>query len=342
MSKTGVLLVNTGTVAEPTTAATRSFLREFLMDRHILGMPWPIRWLLVNAVIIPGRAEKVARAYESIWTEDGSPLATISRQVREGLAERLNGPPVEIAMRYGQPSIETGLKKLVEAGSEDVLVLPLFPQFADATTGSIIDKTNEIARRVVGLERVSFAPAFFDAPGLINAWVALAKPVLESFNADHVLLSYHGLPVKHVHRADTSGRHCLAKPDCCATLTHINANCYRAQCFATSRAIIRGLGLEASGCATSFQSRLGKAEWIGPSTTAVLAKLARNGVKRLAVLCPAFVADCLETIEEIGIRARETFIAAGGEDLVLVPAPNAEPVWLDGLADIVRPLLLPP
>ena len=336
MNDNGILIINTGSVAKPTTAATKVFLKEFLMDSHVLDIPAPIRWFLVNAVIVPRRAERVSHAYKRIWTDQGSPLLAISRDIKTGLRERLTDEHIEIAMRYGEPSIEAGLNHLTELGAENILVVPYFPQYAEATSGSIIDKVDYITARHRGWPQISILPTLYSEKRFVETWVDLARPILKDFLPDYVLFSYHGLPERHIIKNDPTGQHCLSNPDCCEIMTDINKDCYRAQCFATTRSIADTLGLDPIHYATAFQSRMGGGKWIEPNTSEIIIAMAEGGIKRLAVLCPSFLVDCLETIDEIGIRARMTFIEAGGEELKLIPAPNAEALWLDALADILK------
>jgi ferrochelatase len=331
---TGVLLVNLGTPASPRTGDVRRYLREFLSDPRVLDVSAPVRFLLVNAVIAPFRAPRSARAYAQIWSERGSPLLANGLDLRDRLRARL-GAPVELAMRYGEPSIASGLERLAGTGCERVLLAPLYPQYASSSTGSSLQEGFARASERWRTSCIDALPAFYDDARFLDACAAIGRPVLEALRPEHVLFSYHGLPERHCRKTDPTGAHCLERADCCARIVEANRNCYRAQCFATSRGLCERLGLDAGeGEATStttFQSRLGRMPWIRPFTDEELVRLARRGVKRLAVFCPSFVADCLETLEEIGLRARADFRAAGGEELVLVPSLNAHPAWVDGL-----------
>jgi len=333
----GVLLVNLGTPASPSTRDVRRYLREFLSDPRVIDLPAPLRWLLLRAVILPFRPRRSARLYASIWTPAGSPLLVHGRALAQALAAQL-GPAfvVALGMRYGEPSLASAFETLLATDPVRIVVLPLYPQYASSSGGSTLERVYALAgarERVPALVSVA---DFHDDPGFVAAFAAVARPALETFRPDHVLLSYHGLPERQVRRADASGRHCLASPGCCDALGPPNRACYRAQCFATSRALAAALGLAAERHSVSFQSRLGREPWIRPYTDERLPALAQAGVRRLAVLCPAFVADCLETLEEIGIRAREQWLALGGEDLLLVPSLNASPRWVEAVAALVR------
>jgi len=335
--KLGVLLINTGTPAAPTVAAVRAFLRAFLADPLVMDVPAPARWALVNLIIAPLRGPRAARAYQRIWTEDGSPLAIISRELEAGLSERLPEAEVAVAMRYGAPSIAEGLEALVGRGVNRIVAAPLFPQYAAATTASALDELNRQAALRPNAPPIAALAPFYAAPAFIGAWAAVGRPVLDAFRPDHVVLSYHGLPERHVRKTDPTGRHCLATPDCCDAIVPANRQCYRAHCFATSRALADRLDWAEGAYTVCFQSRLGRrTPWLGPPTATVLTQLAHGGVKRLAVLCPSFVVDCLETLEEIGQVARDQFLADGGEAFQLIPCLNAHPAWVDALAELLR------
>ena len=333
----GLLLINLGTPDEPTPAAVRRYLAQFLSDPRVLDMNPVGRWLLLHGIILRTRPAKSAHAYRQIWTERGSPLLFHSRDLAAAVQERLgDGWKVALGMRYGKPSIEAAFRELRDAGVDRIVVLPLFPQYASSSTGSALEELYRVAGAELTVAPLEVRPAFFDDPGFLAAFVAVGQATLDGFGADHVLFSFHGLPERHMTAGDPSGTHCLASPDCCAAMNALNRNCYRAQSYATARDLAAGLHLADGGWSVSFQSRLGRTPWIKPYTDVVLDELAARGVKRLAVFCPAFVADCLETLEEIGLRARDQFRAAGGEDLVLVPSLNASATWADAVAAIAQ------
>jgi protoporphyrin/coproporphyrin ferrochelatase len=336
----GVLLVNLGTPDAPRTPEVRRYLREFLSDGRVIDVPAPLRWLLVNGVIAPFRARRSAAAYSKVWTERGSPLLFHTRDLGERLEAELGGAiPVAIGMRYGGPSIGAGMEELRARGVEQVVVAPLYPQYASSSTGTALEAAYRAAAERWNTPFLATLPPFYDAPPFVRAWVEVARPHLERFRPDGVLFSFHGLPERHLAKSDdAAGVRCRAAADCCAAVVAQNRHCYRAQCFATARALAAGLGLGDGEYEVAFQSRLGRG-WIEPFTDERLPVLARGGTRRLAVLCPAFVADCLETLEEIGMAARESFREAGGEDLLLVPSLNAEAVWVEALAELLTPLL---
>ena len=333
--KTGILLINLGTPDAPRTPEVRRYLREFLSDPRVLDMPALGRFLLVNGIIVPFRSPKSAAAYREVWTEQGSPLLQYGLELRDGLRAQHPDTPIELAMRYGSPSLASGLDALRAAGCDRLLCAPLYPQYASSSTGSSLEAVYRLAAERWNTPYIEALPAFYDEPAFLDAFAAIGKPVIDELGADHVLFSYHGLPERHCTKSDESGSHCLASETCCERIVDANRNCYRAQCFATTAGLRERLGLDESNSTIAFQSRLGRTPWIRPYTDEMVVQLAERGVKRLAVYCPAFVADCLETLEEIGMRAREEFQGAGGEELVLVPSLNASPGWVAGLSQLL-------
>ncbi len=332
----GLLLLNLGTPDEPTTPAVRRYLREFLGDPRVIDINPIGRWMLLNLIILPRRPAKSAHAYQAIWDpKRGSPLMYHSQDLTAGVAAALgDGWKVELVMRYGNPSIASGLAAMKAANVDKLIVLPLFPQFAMSSTETAVERVTELARGHSGLPAPEFVPAFFDDAGFLDAFAAVGAPALAAARPDHVLFSFHGLPVRQIKKTDITGSHCFSSEACCDTLA--SKNCYRAQCFHTARALAARLGLAADGYTVGFQSRLGRTPWIQPYTDVLLDQLAAQGKKRLAVMCPAFVADCLETVEEIGMRAKAQFTAAGGEELVLIPSLNSSPAWVEAVAALAR------
>jgi len=332
----GLLLLNLGTPDEPTTPAVRRYLREFLSDPRVLDIHPVGRAALLNLVILPTRPARSAAAYRKVWDPArGSPLLFHSRDLAARAADKLGGGwRVELAMRYGQPSIEGALERLRAAGADRLVVFPLFPQYASSSTGSALEAVYRRLAASWNVPALSVVPPFYDEPGFVAAFAAVGAPVVSERRPDHVLFSFHGLPERHMRKSDDSGRHCLASADCCDRVDGVNRNCYRAQCFATARALAGSLGLAADRWTVTFQSRLGRTPWIRPYTDLVIPELAAGGARRLVIFCPAFVADCLETLEEIGIRAREQFAAAGGEELTLVPSLNSSPAWVETVVEL--------
>lgn len=333
--RTGLLLVNLGSPESPRTSDVRRYLREFLSDPRVIDLPAPLRWTLLNAVILPFRPRRSAAAYRQVWTAAGSPLLVYSRAMRDAVAEELGDDyRVELAMRYGKPSITDALDRLSAADVARILVLPLYPQYSTSATESSIAAIESAAKTRPNAAPLERLPPFYADPRFIAAWRAVAAPPLEEFGGDYTLFSYHGLPANQIRALHP--RHCFASDGCCERIGPHNELCYRAQCTATTRALASALDLAPESHGLAFQSRLGPSKWIEPYTDKVLPKLAEAGHRRIAVLCPTFVADCLETLEEIGIRAKQQWRELGGEDLLLVPSLNAHPIWVTAVADWIR------
>ncbi|NQD94094.1 ferrochelatase [Pseudomonas sp. CrR25] len=329
MTDHALLLVNLGSPASTEVADVRRYLNQFLMDPYVVDLPWPLRRLLVSLILIKRPAQS-AHAYASIWWEEGSPLVVLSRRLQAAMQGQWRQGPVELAMRYGEPSIETALSRLAARGIRRVTLAPLYPQFADSTVTTVVEEARRVLR-VAGMNlELRVLPPFYDQPEYLDALVDSARPYLEQ-SFDHLLLSFHGLPERHLHKLDPSG-HCLQGADCCRSASpQVLATCYRAQCMRSAEGFAARLGLRPEQWSVSFQSRLGRAKWIEPYTETRLDELARQGVKKLLVMCPAFVADCIETLEEIGDRGREQFLQAGGDSLQLVPCLNDHPRWVAAL-----------
>jgi ferrochelatase len=291
---------------------------------------------------VPRRKGQSAKAYQKVQLPEGSPLRVYTRELAEKVAARFAVDDdrfvVEYAMRYGNPSIASSLERLRSQDVSRIIVMPMYPQYAESSYRTAVEETKKRAVELGLADRLSFSPVFYDRPGFINACAARVRATVRAWPVEHFVFSFHSLPVRHLKKLDKTRAHCLVKPDCCDSISVVNQNCYRAQSIFTARAIARQLGLRDDGFTISFQSRLGRAEWLGPQTEDVLKKLAGAGFKRVAVACPSFVADCLETLEEIGIRARHNFIQAGGEELRLVPSLNSEPAWIEAVVDWIREL----
>ncbi len=333
MKQKGVLLVNLGSPDSPSTGDVRRYLREFLMDGRVLDAPWPIRFGVVNFAILPTRPKQSAEAYSKIWQPDGSPLVATTRHVRDHLRKRLS-VPVEMAMRYQNPSIAFAINQLLQRGVDEVLLIPLFPQYAMSSYETAVERVRSELARLAPKATLVVEPPFYDAPDYISALVASASEYLHH-GYDHILFSFHGLPERHLRKSDPTKCHCLKAANCCETPSPAHATCYRAQCFKTMKLFVEHAGIRASKFSLAFQSRLGRDPWLKPYTDHELTRLAESGVRRLLVICPAFVTDCLETIEEIGLRGRELFQAAGGEELTLIPCLNEHPLWLAALENMI-------
>lgn len=322
---TGVLLVNLGTPDDPSTRSVRRYLREFLGDPRVMTLPAPLRFFLLHFVILPTRPRTTAAAYQKIWLDEGSPLRLHSETLTQAVSQILGADfRVELAMRYGKPSIESGLATLEREGVDRLIVLPLFPQYASAVTASVAAEVFRSIDRTGDTPPLEIMGAFYDEPDFSTSWAAIAKPALSEFHADHVLFSFHGLPEDQIRSSDSGEGHCLSGPDCCASPGPSLRRCYRAQCYATARSLTEALELDPNQTSLAFQSRMGPRPWIQPFTDKLLPELAERGIRRLAVFCPSFVADCLETLEEVGIRLRDQWLSLGGEALWLAPCPNGD------------------
>lgn len=351
--KSGLLLLNLGTPEAPTPQAVGPYLKEFLMDPFVIDIPAPLRWILVKVLIVPIRKYKSAEAYKTIWTTRGSPLLFYLRDLTASVQSQIGADwVVEPAMRYGTPSVRPALEKLKAEGVGQLVVLPLYPQYAESSSRSSIDKVSFELKAMGWAPRLKIIRSFHDDEGHIDAWVELMREKMPADSDAHVLFSYHGLPERHLKKSDPTGTYCLDGGEatsresearvysCCdkALKVHCPANetCYRAQSLETTHKIAEKLGLPRERWSISFQSRLGRTPWIKPYTDEVIPKLVANGVKSLVVVTPSFVADCLETIEEIGDRARETFHEAGGVDFMRIECLNARPTWAKALSSLAR------
>ncbi len=331
MAKVGVLLINIGTPKTNSPDDVGRYLSEFLMDPFVVDIPAILRWILVKVLIVPRRKFASSEAYKKIWLKTGSPLLVNSENLARSLSSQLGDRfSVRIGMRYSEPSIMTAVSEFQKEGVTRIVVVPMYPQFADSSTTSSLEKLKTLPSPLP----YSVVEAFYDQPGFIDSFAEVIRDSLNSKEIDHYLFSYHGLPERQIQRLHPE--HCFKTPNCCETMSEKNKYCYRAQCVQTTRKIVGALGLKPDQYSFSFQSRLGRTKWIDPYTDFRLPELAQKGVKNLAVICPSFVADCLETLEEIGIRGKADFIKAGGENLYLVPCLNAHPKWSKSLAQMIE------
>jgi protoporphyrin/coproporphyrin ferrochelatase len=328
-----VLLVNLGSPASPSVPDVRRYLNEFLMDGRVIDVAWPLRRFIVGMILI-NRPKESAHAYRQVWTAEGSPLVVTSRNVQSLLQQRV-GVPVALAMRYQDPGVPEVAKKLAAQGITELLLIPLFPHYAMSSYETAVVWVRDCVKRFVPRIRLTVQPPYFDRPDYIAALAASAEPAVKQ-GFDHFLFSFHGVPERQIRKSDPTGRHCLTVPGCCAVPNEAHPFCYRHQCFETARLVAAALNLAAGTWSVSFQSRLGKDPWLKPYTDFELARLPEDGVKRLLIICPAFVSDCLETIEEIGMRGRDTFLAAGGESYTRIPCLNEHPAWIGVLERMVQ------
>jgi ferrochelatase len=338
MKPSGVLLVNLGSPDSPSVPDVRRYLREFLMDGRVLDVPWPVRFCIVHGCILPSRPKRSSEAYHKIWTKEGSPLVVMGRKVQALLQDRLD-IPVELAMRYQNPSIPDAILELLQRNVRELLVIPMFPHYAMSSYETAVERLKEVARRLAPEMNVKVAPPYYDHPQYIQALVSSAAAHLER-PFDHLLFSFHGLPERHLRKSDPTCMHCLKVENCCEIPSLAHQTCYRAQCLGTVRGFLRRRRVPSHSVA--FQSRLGKDPWLSPHTEDELLRLASIGVKRLCIICPAFVADCLETLEEIGMRGREIFLGAGGQEYRPIPCLNDHLFWIEALEGMVTRLLPTP
>jgi ferrochelatase len=332
MSK-AVLLVNLGSPDSPSVPDVRRYLNEFLMDERVIDVSWPVRRFVVGMILI-NRPKESAHAYSTIWTDQGSPLIVISRNVQKLLQQRVS-IPVELAMRYQNPSIPDAVRKLAAQGITEVLLIPLFPHYAMSSYETAVVRVQEVAAKIAPQMKVVVQPPYGDATDYVQALVGSAQEFLKN-DFDYLLFSFHGVPERQIKKSDPTGRHCLQAKDCCKVPSEAHKFCYRHQCFRTAEEFAKVAGIPENKWSVSFQSRLGKDPWLTPYTDKELERLGANGVKRLLVICPAFVSDCLETIEEIGMRGKEGFLAAGGQEFRQIPCLNEHPLWIDVLDRMIK------
>lgn len=331
-TRRAVLLVNLGSPDSPSVGDVRRYLSEFLMDGYVIDVPFLLRKLIVGGFILPFRPRRSAAAYRSIWWEEGSPLIVISRNVRRLLAERLD-VPVGLGMRYGNPSVRSAVEELAgQCGPslEELFVVPLYPHYAMSTIRSSVEAVKNAVRKLKLDVTVDVVRPFYDDAAYIDALAESARDYLAK-GYDHLLFSYHGLPERHLKKTDPTGAHCLKKQDCCNVASPTHDVCYRHQVLRTTELFAQRLDLPRGKYSVAFQSRLGKDSWLKPFTVDEVDRLAANGVRKLLVMCPAFVSDCLETLEEIGMGIREQFLARGGESFEMIPCLNEHPMWIDAL-----------
>lgn len=334
-SKTGVLIVNLGTPDAPERGAVYRYLKQFLLDPRVIDIHPIARNLLVRGIIAPFRSGKSARAYRLLWTENGSPLKYYGIKLVEQLRALLGAEyAVELAMRYQNPSIESAVARLMQEKVGKIIVFPLFPQYASATTGSVHEEVMRVVGKQQIIPEIDFVSAYPTWEPMIELFANNAR-AFDPAAYDHIVFSYHGLPQRQLRKADAFN-HCLQSADCCKNLTPVNQYCYSAQCYATTQAIAAKLDIPESKYTVSFQSRLGRDPWTQPYTVQIIEALAKAGQKRVLVFCPAFTADCLETTIEIGLEYKEDFEKTGGEHLDLVPSLNDQPAWAEAVAGLVR------
>jgi ferrochelatase len=331
----GVLLVNLGSPESPTPKDVKPYLDEFLMDKYVIDVPFLLRALLVRGIILNTRPKKSAAAYAKIWWEEGSPLVVISQRMHKKVQEK-SSIPVALAMRYGTMTIEKGLQELREKGVTEVLLLALYPQYAMASTTTIWELADELVRTKFPEMKLTKVPAFYNKPDYIQALANSIKKHLDTFEYDHLLFSYHGIPKRHIRKTDVTKSHCAIDGSCCNTPSPAHEFCYRHQCYETTKQVVKLLGIPEGKYSQTFQSRLAGDKWLTPYTDVEINKMPEKGIKKLAVVTPAFVSDCLETLEEIAMEANEQFLHHGGEEFMAIPCMNDGDEWCGVVANWIK------
>ena len=334
-TKTGVLLVNLGTPDSPSVPHVRKYLREFLMDKRVIDIPFLGRWMLVNLIIAPFRAPKSAKTYRELWEDRGSPLMFHGEDLKEKLQKMLGDQfIVSLGMRYQTPSIQFALEQLLLQNVKKIIVLPLFPQYASATTGSVHEQVMDDIKGKLVLPEIDFISQYPDDELMIKTFAELGRKYMARTDYDHIVFSYHGLPERQIRKSAVDG-YCQLNSKCCSTYHSRNQFCYRAQCFLTSRKLAEELKLSDDKYSVFFQSRLGKDPWIQPYAEDEIKRLAAEGKKKILIFCPSFTADCLETTLEVGDEFKELFIEEGGEEWQLVESLNSQDMWVESLKNMV-------
>jgi ferrochelatase len=337
MSKRIILLTNLGSPDSTSVKDVRRYLNEFLMDERVIDVPYFGRLLLVRGIITPFRAPKSAAKYRTIWTKEGPPLIVITHQLATKVAE-VAQLPTYVCMRYGNPTPMSAFKKIASEhpDAEEVVLFPLYPHYAMSSYETAVEYVREVWQKGQHSFQLKVIGPYFDNPGYIEALSASIQPFIEEATYDHVLFSYHGIPERHILKSDPSGQHCLKVEDCCRVKSPVHATCYRHQVIETTRLVADRLGLTRHSYSVSFQSRLGTDKWLSPATSDELAQFPSRGIKKLLVVSPAFVSDCLETLEEIHVEGRETFLEACGTDYTTVPCLNSNDDWVEAMVKMIN------
>ena len=334
MAKKAVLLLNLGSPASTSIPDVKAYLREFLMDERVIDKSPLARWIIVNCFILPTRPKNTAAAYQRIWTEEGSPLITMSEKVRNLVEDQLDFP-VYLGMRYGEPSIPAVVDEMLKEGVEEVFVIPLYPHYAASSYETAVVRLEEVIKEKKANLRTTVMPPCYADIDYIDALVETAREDLTR-DYDHLLISFHGIPIRHLRKADPSGSHCQVTEDCCKPPHPCHDTCYRYQSLETAWQFVKKAGIPEDKWSFSFQSRLGKDPWMEPYTDQEIERLAKEGKKKILVICPAFVTDCLETLEEISMEGKEIFLEHGGQAFNQIPCLNDHPKWVDLLANRSR------
>jgi protoporphyrin/coproporphyrin ferrochelatase len=330
-TKKGIVLMNLGSPDSTSVKDVRRYLNEFLMDERVIDMSYLGRLFLVKGIIVPFRAPKSAEAYRTIWWKEGSPLIELTKQLQKAVQQQVD-MPVTISMRYGNPTPKAAYKELLSKvdGLEEVILFPLYPHYAMSSYETAVEYMKQVHVKEKYSFKLTVIKPYYNNPDYINAMAENMKPYLEK-EYDHILFSYHGVPGRHIKKSDITGSHCLQKENCCEVISPAHDFCYRHQCFTTTKLVTEKLNIPSNKFSISFQSRLGKG-WLEPFTDVRLEQMPKEGIKKLLIICPAFVSDCLETLEEIAERGKETFIHGGGEEYTMIPCLNVHPLWVNTIA----------
>jgi len=332
-----IILMNLGSPDSTEVKDVKKYLTQFLMDERVIDSPWLLRTLLVKGIIVPFRAPKSAEAYHSIWTKDGSPLIALTKELQKKLGENFD-EPVEISMRYGNPSSAYVLDKLhtENPNLKEVVLLPLYPHYAMSSYETAVEDIRSVHTKKQYNSCLTFIKPFYDNELYIEALSESIRPYLQN-DFDKILFSYHGIPERHIKKGDITGSHCLQVEDCCRVKSPAHEFCYRHQTITTTRLVAEKLNIPGEKLEQTFQSRLGRDQWLTPFTDVRLMELPKEGIKKLLVVCPAFVSDCLETLEEIAIRGKKSFLEAGGQSFTAIPCLNVHSLWVKAIANLVKP-----
>jgi ferrochelatase len=332
----GIILMNLGSPGSAEVKDVRRYLNEFLMDKRVIDYPWLFRALLVKGIIVPFRSPKSAAAYKTIWTSEGSPLIVLTKELQKSLQQQLN-EPVEVAMRYGNPTPEAAYQSLLEKlpGLGEVILMPLYPHYAMSSYETAVEYMKEIYNKKNYSFKLTTIKPYYNNDDYIRALTESIRPYLQN-EFDKLLFSYHGVPERHIIKGDITGNHCLKDPKCCEIASPAHTFCYRHQCITTTMLVTSQLRLPKDKFELSFQSRLGRDKWLTPYTAQRLSELPKEGVKKIVIACPAFISDCLETLEEIAEQGKETFLHAGGESFTMIPCLNIHPQWVATITKWVK------
>lgn len=336
MAKRGIILMNLGSPDSTSVPDLKKYLTQFLMDDKVIDKPWLLRTVLVKGLIVPFRSPKSAEAYQKIWWPEGSPLIVLTERLKTALAAKITDP-MSISMRYGNPFPKAAYEALLEEHPdlEEVVLVPLYPHYAMSSFETAVAYMRAAHQQLGYRFRLKTIQPFYNHPAYIHALAESIRPYLKE-DFDQLLFSYHGIPERHVLKCDPTGHHCLQSDKCCYTQSEAHKTCYRHQVTMTSELVTKQLGLDKSQWQQSYQSRLGRDPWLQPNTQVRLPQLPGEGVKKLVVVSPSFVSDCLETLEEIDIRGREDFLKNGGSSYQYIPCMNTQPLWVDALAEIIQ------